>query len=387
MNERLMNHTPTPKTPLLPANRLISLDVLRGLTIAAMILVNNNGDAEHAYKPLHHSAWNGWTPTDIIFPTFLFMVGLSMAFSFPSRLAAANARTSLLPHILRRTLILFLLGLVVNSFPFFHLHDIRIYGVLQRIAFCYFFTSLLMLYSTTWGRVAATAAALLGYWVLLRYVPIPGFGIPGRDIPLLDPYRNIVAFVDRWLLPGHLYGDGSYDPEGLLSTIPAVATTLFGTLTGEWLRTKGSNSTKAAGILAAGIAGILAGEIWSQWFPINKRLWTSSYVLLAAGITLVLLAVLYWLIDCTGWKKGWTVPWLAFGTNAIALYVFSELVASSLDSWHTSGGITLKQAAFSPIVSWVPNLSLASLLYSVLFVIVCAILALWMYRQKLFLKI
>jgi predicted acyltransferase len=384
-----MNHTPTPTPAPVPvrAGRLISLDVLRGLTIAAMILVNNNGDAEHAYKPLLHSAWNGWTLTDIIFPSFLFMVGLSMAFSLPSRLAAASTRMSLLPHILRRTLILILLGLVVNTFPFFHLYDIRLYGVLQRIALCYFFTSLLMMWSTTRGRIAVAAAALVGYWLLMRYVPVPGFGISGRDIPLLDPYRNIVAFVDRLLLPGHLYGDGTYDPEGLLSTIPAIATTLFGALTGEWLRTKASNSTKAAGLLAAGIASILAGEIWSHWFPINKRLWTSSYVLLAAGITLVLLAVLYWLIDCTGWKKGWTVPWLALGTNAITLYVFSELLASALDSWHTSGDITLKQAAFSHIVSWVPNLSLASLVYSVLFVIVCAILALWMYRQKLFIKI
>ena len=368
-------------------DRLVSLDVLRGLTIAAMILVNNNGDARYAYRPLLHSPWNGWTPTDIVFPAFLFMVGLSMAFSFPPRLAAANSRISLLPRILRRTLILILLGLVVNSFPFFHLHDIRIYGVLQRIALCYFFTSLLLMWCTTGARITAAIAVLVGYWFLMRYVPVPGFGVPGRDIPLLDPYRNIVAYVDRWLLPGHLYGDGTYDPEGLLSTLPAIATTLFGVLTGEWLRTRQTNSTKAAGLLAAGVTAILAGEIWSHWFPINKRLWTSSYVLLAAGITLVCLAVLFWLIDCKGWKKGWTLPCLALGTNAITLYIFSELLASTLDSLPTSSGSTLKESVFSHIASWIPNLSLASLFYSVAFVIVCAIPAWWMYRQKIFLKI
>lgn len=378
-----MKNSPT----LERADRLASLDVLRGLTIAAMILVNNNGDSRFAYWPLLHSPWNGWTPTDIIFPAFLFMVGLSMAFSFPPRLAVADSRMSLLPRILRRTLILIFLGLVVNSFPFFQLHDIRVYGVLQRIALCYFFTSLLMIWSTTWGRVAAAVAALLGYWVMMRYVPVPGFGVPGRDIPLFDPYGNIVAYLDRLLLPGHLYGDGTYDPEGLLSTLPAIATTLFGVLTGEWLRTKWTNSTKAAGILAAGITAIILGEIWSHWFPINKRLWTSSYVLLAAGITLVCLAVLFWLIDCAGWKKGWTLPWLAFGTNAITLYVFSELLASTLDSWHISSGITLKQTVFSHIAYWIPNLSLASLFYSLLFVTVCALLAWWMYRKKIFVKI
>ena len=377
---------PNPPT-LEPPGRLVSLDVLRGLTIAAMILVNNNGDSRFAYSPLLHSPWNGWTPTDIIFPAFLFMVGLSMAFSFPPRLAAADSRMSLLPRILRRTLILILLGLLVNSFPFFHLHDIRLYGVLQRIALCYFFTSLLLIWSTTWSRAVVAFVALLGYWLMLRYLSVPGFGVPVRDIPFLDPYKNIVAYLDRLLLPGHLYGDGTYDPEGLLSTLPAVATTLFGVFTGEWLRAKWTNSTKAAGILVAGFTAILAGEAWSFWFPINKRLWTSSYVLLAAGITLVCLAVLFWLIDCAGWKNGWTLPWLAFGTNAITLYIFSELLASTLDSWHTSSGITLKQSIFSRIAHWVPDLSLASLLYSIAFVIVCAVPAWWMYGRKIFVKI
>jgi predicted acyltransferase len=367
--------------------RFTSLDVLRGLTIAAMILVNNNGDERHAYWPLVHARWNGWTPTDIIFPTFLFMVGLSMAFSFPSRLDKANSRISLLPHILQRAAILILLGLVVNTFPLFHLGSIRIYGVLQRIALCYLFTSLLLLWSNTRGRIAAVFALLVGYWVLMRYVPVPGYGIPVRDFPLLDPWRNLAAYLDRWLLPGHLYGDGTYDPEGLLSTLPAIATTLFGVLTGEWLRSPRSNATKAVGILAAGVAGIVAGEVWNQWFPINKRLWTSSYVLLAAGIAWVLLAVLYWLVDCKGWKNRWTLPWLAFGTNAIALYMFSELLASGLETWQMAGRVTLQESAFEMIASCVANLSFASLVYSVAFVMVCFALAWWMYRKKIFLKI
>lgn len=368
-------------------DRFVSLDVLRGLTIAAMILVNNNGDARYAYWPLLHSRWNGWTPTDIIFPAFLFMVGLSMAFSFPSRLAKANTRVSLLPHIFRRTAILILLGLVLNGFPFFHLHSIRVCGVLQRIALCYFFTSLLMLWSDTRGRLAVAVTLLVGHWVLMRYVPVPGYGVPGRDIPLLDPWRNIASYWDRRLLSGHLYRDGTYDPEGLLSTLPAIATTLLGVLTGEWLRTQRTNATKAAGILGAGLSGIVAGEVWGHWFPINKRMWTSSYVLLAGGITWILLAILYWLVDGKGWKNKWTIPWLAFGTNAITLYIFSELLASGLTAWHTSSGMSLMESAFSKIAFWVPNLSLASLIYSVVFLLVCALLAWWMYRSKIFLKI
>ena len=367
--------------------RFTSLDVLRGLTIAAMILVNNNGDERYAYWPLLHARWNGWTPTDIIFPTFLFMVGLSMAFSFPSRLAKAQTRMSVLPHILRRAAVLILLGLLVNSFPLFHLHSIRMYGVLQRIALCYVFTSLFLLWSNTKGRIAVACSLLVGYWVLMRYVPVPGYGFPGQDFPLLDPWKNLAAYLDRWLLPGHLYGDGTYDPEGLLSTLPAIATTLFGVLTGEWLRSQRSKVVKAAGILAAGVAGIVAGEVWSHWFPINKRMWTSSYVLLAAGIACVLLAALYWLVDCKGWKGKWTVPWLAFGMNAITLYIFSELLAAGIDRWHTASGISLQEIAFYKIADRIPDLSLASLMYSVAFLAVCGMLAWWMYGKKIFVKI
>src|SRR4030081_76036 len=218
--------------------RLLSLDVLRGLTIAFMILVNNNGNEAQAYWPLKHAAWNGFTPTDLVFPTFLFLVGISTVYSTAARLAQGATRQSLFLHVLRRSIILYLLGLIVNSFPYFHLHTMRFYGVLPRIAICYLVVASLYLISPGWRSKATLAiAALAGYWMLMRFVPVPGYGVPNRDIPLLDRDANLTAWLDRQIFSAsHLY-ERTRDPEGLLSTIPALATALLGLLTGIWLRT------------------------------------------------------------------------------------------------------------------------------------------------------
>jgi predicted acyltransferase len=379
------------------AGRMLSLDVLRGLDIGFMILVNNNGDGSRAYWALKHADWNGFTPTDLVFPTFLFLVGISTVLSTESRLAKGATAQSLFLHTVRRTVIIFLLGLLVNSFPHFNLHTLRIYGVLPRIAICYFVVATLYLISPDWRSKAALAVAALGaYWVLMRLVPVPGYGIPGHDVPFLDRDGNLVAWIDRHIFSAsHLY-EHTRDPEGLLSTIPALATGLLGMLTGIWLRTSRSVVEKARGIAIAGFIGVVLGGIWNIWFPLNKKLWTSSFVLFAAGLSLLLLAASMWIVDMRGaaesgqdnaWRSRLLTPFLVFGTNAITAYVFSELLAGAIDNIHMASGGNLQQWLFHAILGIIPNPAFASLLYSLGFVAVCWLPAYVLYRRRIFIKI
>src|SRR5437764_701552 len=272
------------------SERLMSLDLVRGATIALMILVNDPGDGRASYWPLEHARWNGWTPTDLVFPFFLFIVGVAMAFSFTSRLQRGEERSHLLTHVLWRGAVLAALGIFLNGFPHhFGLDHWRFYGVLQRIAICYVITSALELWTGWRTQLGVTVACIVGYWVLMRFVPVPGFGVPTHDIPILDPDRNLAAWLDRKLLMGHLY-EGTRDPEGVISTIPALATCIAGLLTGKWLKAANSATKKALGMLAIGVLAIAAGKVWDVWFPINKQLWTSSYVIFTAGVGLIFLA-------------------------------------------------------------------------------------------------
>jgi predicted acyltransferase len=379
-----------PQSMVNPMRRLVSLDVARGITIAFMILVNNGGSGLYSYAQLEHSAWNGWTLTDLVFPSFLFIAGISIVFSTETRLARGESKTTLRLHVLRRSVILFMLGLVVNGFPFFHLDTLRIYGVLQRIAVCFLFASLLYLWnSKAWVAISGVVVALLGYWILMRWIPIPGIGVPTHDVPLLDPNQNWVAYLDRKLLPGRLY-EKVRDPEGLLSDIPAMGTILLGLLAGIWLRRPKSLSVKAIGLLVASLSGLLLGSVWNVWFPINKKLWTSSYVLFAAGCTLLLLTVCFYAVEIKKWTRGWTFPWLVFGSNAITAYVFSELLAGALDSvpMNYGGKVTdLQQYIFLKWFYPVINPSFGSLLYAIAYVLVCFVPVLVMYRKKIFIKI
>jgi predicted acyltransferase len=377
------------KTSPVPA-RLMSLDLFRGLTIALMILVNDPGDGPSAYWPLKHAAWNGWTPTDLVFPSFVFIVGVAMAFSFSSRLARGESRGKLLGHVLWRGLVLFALGLFINGFPTrFDPAHLRIYGVLQRIAICYVVTSVLELWTEWRTQLAIAVTCLVGYWVLMRHVPVPGYGIPGQDIPLLDPDRNIVAWLDRKLLMGHLY-EGVRDPEGLLSTIPAVGGCLLGLLTGKWLRSARSPGVKAAGMAVAGVVAIALGRTWHLWFPINKKLWTSSFVLFTAGVALVCLALCYWLADMKQWRRGWTKPILVFGKNAIAAYVFSEALASTLYAVRVGAGAhstPLQDYLYMHLFEPYASAANASLAYSLVYVFLCWLVMAVLYRRGVFLKI
>jgi predicted acyltransferase len=381
---------------LFRGERIQSVDLFRGLTIALMILVNNNGDFRGAYWPLLHSEWNGWTPTDLVFPFFVFIVGVSMVYSFRTRLARGDSRSSILLHALRRAAILFAIGvLIINSFPdHYDPAHIRIYGVLQRIAICYLVAAVFVLWTGVEGKIVAIGVCLIGYWILMRYVPVPGFGVPTRDIPLLDPNRNWVAWLDRKLLMGHLY-EGVRDPEGLLSTIPAVGTVLFGVLTGEWLRSKATPRAKAFWMVIFGVIGLAAGKFFNIWFPINKKLWTSSYVLFTAGFALVVLALCYWVLDVRKLRGRWTMPALVFGMNAIAAYTLSEMLAAGLDAWsvRVAAGpeheMPMQTFIYQHLFTWPTGLSTAntSLAYSIAFVLVCWLPMWLLYRRKIFVRI
>ncbi len=377
------------QTSVRPApTRLYSLDLFRGATIAAMILVNNPGN-DSAYPPLKHANWNGWTPTDLIFPFFLFIVGVSLTLSYRSRLQRGGSKRTLLLHTARRSAIIFLIGLLLNGFPYFDFSAWRVAGVLQRIAIAYLAAAMIMMYTKTRGIILWILALLVGYWIAMRFIPVPGLGIPGRDILLLDPNANMSWYLDRQFLPGAMY-EKVRDPEGILSTFPAIATALLGVLTGEWLGSVDSMKRKALGMLVGGTILILAGELWNLWFPINKKLWTSSFVLFTAGCALVCLAVCYWFTDIKQHREVWTKPFVVFGTNAIAAYVLAELLANLLFAIRVHDGqhiFTLSDYVYRTTLGGITPKAIGSLIYSLVFVAICWLPIYWMYRKRIFLKV
>jgi len=287
------------------------------MTIAGMILVNSPGN-ETAYAPLEHAAWNGCTPTDLVFPFFLFIVGVSLVFSLAKRQEQTGS-TQLFQHIARRAVIIFGLGLVLNGFPSYHLSTLRIPGVLQRIGLCYFFASFLYLKTNRKTLMMVVAGLLIGYWILMTRIPVPQYG-PGD----LSKEGNLAAYVDRQILsPQHMY-KVSYDPEGILSTLPAIASTLLGVLTAFWLRNQETPKTKTQGMLWGGVVLTGLGALWGFSFPINKALWTSSYVLLTTGLALLIFSVCYWAIEVQK-RDAWGRPFEVFGVNAIGAYVLHIL--------------------------------------------------------------
>lgn len=368
--------------------RLLSLDVLRGITMALMILVNNAGDANVSYAQLHHSLWNGCTLTDLVFPMFLFIVGASITLAFANRLKRGASRASIVRQILRRAALIFLIGLFLNGFPYFHLANLRYCGVLQRIAVCYALAGLIYLFGGVPLAASIACIAIVLYWWLLTHVAVPGFGIPGHNIPVLDPMGNLPAWLDRHLIPvAHRYRHTFYDPEGILSTVTALATTLIGVLAGAWLRTSRSPRTKAAAAFLVGVLLLCGGLLWSHSFPLNKRLWTSSYVLLTAGISTLALAGLYWCIDGPLQIRRGLTPWKVFGTNALTAYVFSEVLASTLSSIHMPRGENLQQYLYHWIPQFLGTPAFVSLLYSLLFIGICFLPVLYLYKRKIVVKI
>lgn len=361
--------------------RLASLDAFRGLTIAGMILVNNPGSWEHVYAPLRHAAWHGWTPTDLVFPFFLFIVGVAMAFSLPKQLERLG-RAGIYAKILRRAATLFALGLLLNAFPDFDLATLRVGGVLQRIALAYLATAVVHLETGRRAQWWTTVGLLAGYWAALALVPVPGYGRGD-----LTPEGNLAAWIDRQLLPGRLW-QGSWDPEGLLSTLPAIATTLIGLLAGYWIRSARDRAEIAAGMFTTGWGLILLGLAWDLVLPINKNLWTSSYVLFTAGAALEGLACCYWLIDVRRHRR-WARPAIVFGVNALAVYVLSSLVARALHRLELpgTGGLTANRWLYEHLFLPWGEPTLASLAYATCYVAIWWVLLLPLYRRRIWLKI
>lgn len=371
-------------------NRLRSLDVLRGATIAGMILVNNPGDWSRTFSPLLHAEWNGWTPTDLIFPFFLFVLGVAIPFAFAARIERSGGDLGpTYRQIVRRTIILFTLGLVLNWFPFFDVDwaTARIPGVLQRIALVYLFASLAYLNLGKLGRAWLSVGLLLGYWLAMILVPVPGFGAGD-----LGPDGNLAAWVDSQVLGPHVwrYAPGPGDPEGILSTLPAIVTALAGIFTGEWLRSPRSQSDKLIGLFVWGSIATGAGVFFGYFFPVNKNLWNSSYVVLTAGLALTLLAVIYYVVDIHG-RDVWARPFVVFGTNAIAVFVSSSLAAKILYKIRWTGvdgaTITLKTWLYDHFfAAWIPD-NAASLAWATVHVIFWWAIMNLLYRKKIFIKI
>ena len=351
-----------------------------------MILVNNPGSWEHVYAPLLHAPWHGWTPTDLIFPFFLFIVGVAVPFSFAGRLARGATPGRLLGHVVRRGAIIILLGLFLSGFPTFDVASMRFPGVLQRIGLVYLVAAPLYLFLEHRGRAIATALILLAYWTLLMWAPWPGH-VPGD----LSPDGNLGAFVDRAVFGSHLWSQSqTWDPEGLLSTLPAVATTLLGMFVGDWLRGQKSGTTKAGVLAGAGLVGVALGLWWGQWFPINKNLWTSSYVVFTAGAAAIGLALCYRAMDVRGWRR-WSSPLVVYGRNALAVFVGSGLLVKSMIrlKMANSQGESLSLYAWiyeNLFLPWTTPIR-ASLAFALVNIFFWWAILWWMDRRKLYIKV
>jgi len=342
-----------------PANRLVSLDVFRGATVASMLLVNNPGTWSAIYWPLDHAEWHGWTPTDLIFPFFLFIVGITTELSRKEPLA-----------ILRRGGLIILCGLLLNLFPFFRFGTLRFSGVLQRIGVVYIIAALIARYASRKVIFAITIVILFGYWFVLTRGP------------LAPPDATVAARIDRAVLaPNHIWKSAkTWDPEGPLSTIPAVATALFGVLVTPWVRAKNVKT-----LMIAGGAGLAIGLLWDRFFPINKNLWTSSYVVFTAGFACVLLAICIWTIDVRGWR-GWTKPFVVYGVNPLIAFVGSGAMARLLGIIKVDG-VSLQALVYRTLFKpyFVPQF--ASLLYAISFVLLWLAILWVLYRRNIVLKV
>lgn len=426
-------------------NRLLSLDAFRGMTIAAMILVNNPGTWSAIYAPLQHAEWHGITPTDYIFPFFLFIIGVAISISLGSRIEGGVSGAPYI-KIFRRAISIFIVGLLISMIPFFVFTEstapqfakvvlmlgfsaalffylmgkkplaagvagisvlsilmlylagsqfvlynfaaMRIPGVLQRIAVCYLAASIIFLHSNWKWQVFIGIALLFTYWLLMISVPVPGCEITTID----DKACNLAAYIDRTILTeAHMWRSSKvFDPEGILSTIPAIVTTLSGVLTGTWLRTTRSEIEKAGGMFFFGTILLAVGWFWSLAFPLNKSLWTSSYVVYTSGLALLTLAVCHWLIDTKGFTR-WSKPFIVFGVNALALFVFSGIMARMLGLIRVSGPagteVSLQKWVFDNVFLAVASPMNASLLYAVCFILLWWFLMYLLYRRRIYIKL
>lgn len=370
----------------------MSLDVFRGATMAAMLLVNNPGDWNNLYSQLDHAAWNGWTFTDLIFPFFLWIVGVAIPLSMGRRLENGEPRQKEVLRIVRRSCILIALGVALNGFPHYDFSTIRVSGVLQRIGVCYLFASLIYINTGIRGQAVAIVSLLAGYWLLMALMPVPGWGHG-----ILNEHGNFSEYVDTLLLNGHMWRETrTYDPEGIISTIPAIGTVLFGIMSGHLLRSRQSAAEKTAWLFVVGNFLLLAGTIMNYWLPINKKLWTSTYSVFMAGMAMNIFAICYWLVDVKG-RKAWSRPLAIYGMNAITVFVLTGLLGriSNLVPAGTENGnsIVLKtwlfghlKGAFEHLAGPLATPKNSSLLYALMYVALMYGVAWVMYRRKWFVR-
>ena len=367
------------------SKRLVSLDAFRGLTMAFMILVNTPGDGAHTYWPLEHARWHGWTPTDVVFPSFLWIVGVAITLSLGNRLMRGESRAVIFRQAARRAAILFALGVMVYIYPDFSLSTERILGVLQRIAICYLAAAAIYLTTTVRGQVTWILSLMTVYWLLMAFAPVPGYG-SGR----LDVEGNFAHYIDRIALGAHNYRQTkTWDPEGVVSTLPAIATCLFGVLAGHILSMRRTLGERCLRLLALGAALLAAGLVCNTWLPINKKLWTDSFTLFMAGLDYLLFGGFLWLVDGLGMRRP-VKPLVIFGMNAIVIYLASEFLDQAL-SWirWTSGGATvvLRDVIYRNVFAAVASAYNASLLYAIVYVLALYVFAWALYRRGWFVRI
>ncbi len=381
-----------------PKERLLSLDAFRGLTIASMIMVNNPGSWSHLFRPLGHADWHGWTPTDWIFPFFLFIMGTAMAFSFGKKMSAGAKPKDFLGKIFSRSLIIFIIGLALNLNirilrVVFHetidnglgeaIHavfsQLRILGVLQRIAICYFVASLIIIYGKKSTRYLWVFLLFLVYTLILAFVRVPG-----EAAYELARGRNIIFYIDHLVLGNHMWTPAN-EPEGIVSTLPAIVCVLFGFFTGEWVRSEASKPAKLAGLIGGGLFLMMQGLLLDDFMPINKPLWTVSYTLFTSGLAMQYLGLCYFFIDMQGIKK-WATPFLAFGSNAIVVFAGSSYVAATL-ALAQIGDTSIKNILYQNLfLSWLSDYN-ASFFYSFTYMVLWGIVAFILYRKKIFIRV
>jgi len=405
--------TPPAAPPAAPAaarERLLSLDVFRGMTVAGMLLVNDPGSWASIYPPLEHAAWHGWTPTDLIFPFFLFIAGITTHLSLSTRRARGDDERAIVRQILRRGALIFLFGLILSAFPFFQwgtiegipnptfldrvvyrLEHLRILGVLQRIGIAYTCAALLTLRTSLKQQVAILAVILYGYWLAMTVIPVPDQGLPGALL-LNDPSTPLSAWLDRTILgANHLWiGGKTWDPEGLLSTIPAIGTAMLGIFAGRWIAQPRSLFERLAGLFAVGAIGMMVGLMWNWVFPINKNLWTSSYVVFTGGMACVALATCMWVIDIHR-VRWWTKPFVIYGVNPMIAFLGSGLMARLIYSIikvpYGGKEVALQTAIYEALfASWLEPRN-ASLLFAVSFVLLWFGILTVLYRKNIVLKV
>ncbi len=359
--------------------RLISLDVMRGFTVAAMILVNFPGSELYSYAPLNHSKWNGLTPTDLIAPLFLFVVGVSIAFAYNKRLEIGLPKGEMYKKIGIRSVKIYLVGILLNLLPDFNFADLRYTGTLPRIAMVFLFCAVLFL-NTNWKKQAWIGIGILvSYWLAMLFIPTPGY-----DRPMLEPGINLAAWIDTKFLPGTMW-QKSWDPEGILSTFPSFVTGITGMLSGRLLLSNLDKREKVIVLMVGGFLSLIAGYWWNLHFPCNENIWSSSFVLITSGVAALLLGTCYYLIDIVGYTK-FTKPGLIFGANAITVYFLAD-IWGLLFFRYKIGGFSLNEHFMSAFTNIAPSPEFWGMVYSLLFVVVNFIPALILYKRKIFIKL